>query len=58
MKAFVNTLKPILIRLLVVALSMSMGYKLSEWYYGEYYKEIIKLELKKAKEISTSTTSF
>jgi hypothetical protein len=58
MKAFINTLNPILIRLLVVAISMSMGYKLSEWYYGEYYKEIIKLELKKERDISTSTTFF
>jgi hypothetical protein len=58
MKAFLSTLNPILIRLLVVAISMSMGYKLSEWYYGEYYKEIIKLELKKERDISTSKTFF
>ena len=41
-KIILETLKPILIGLLVMAISMSMGYKLAEWYWGEYYKELIK----------------
>jgi hypothetical protein len=57
-KIILETLKPILIGLLVMAISMSMGYKLAEWYHKENYKELIKYELKKERERSTSTTFF
>lgn len=49
MKAFVNILKPILIRLLVMAISFSLGCILAEWYHKENYKEMIKYELERAR---------